>query len=209
MKIKLCQSDYMVIVLLAVITMAATSRAEEPPAEGVLPFSSQPDTYQRPEKRIFPLLNDKLKGRERELPPPFGVMAVTNWMDSDWKFESAAVSLAGSPFINLDAAANATMDLQIQTTGVKADLWVLPFLDLMIGMGHVDADAQLGLRDIPIHYDAAIGGGQTIRGDAIVPMEFNGDYYSFGMVLAGAYKRFYAAADTSWVKTNLSGDVNL
>ena len=31
----------------------------------------------------------------------------------------------------------------------------------------------------------------------------------FGTVLAGAYKRLYAAADTSWVKTNLSGSASL
>jgi len=136
-------------------------------------------------------------------------MAITNWMNSDWRFESAAVSLANSPYLNLDAAQNATMNLEIQTTGVKFDLWVLPFLDLMVGGGNVDVDAKLGLRDIPIYFDPALGGGTTVRGDAIIPMEFGGSYYSLGTVLAGAYKRFYGAADMSWVKTKLNGDVNL
>src|SRR4051812_28161221 len=105
--------------LLATGVVFAGSQGSPPPTQGTLPFSSEPDTFQPPAERIFPLFKDKLQGRERELPPPFGVMAITNWMDSDWEFQSAAVSLANSPYVNLDAAANATMDLQIQTTGVK------------------------------------------------------------------------------------------
>lgn len=51
--------------------------------------------------------------------------------------------------------------------------------------------------------------GTTVYGDAIVPMSFSGDYYSFGGVLAGAYKRLYGATDFSWVKTNLQGNASL
>lgn len=173
--------------------------------QGTLPFSSEPDTYQRSEQRLFPLMNEKMregiKKRGKEIPPPLGVMFITNWMDSDWKFTSAAVGISDNPGIQLDAAQNATMDLQIQTNGVKADLWVFPFLDLMVGLGHVNVDAQLGLKDIPL----SIG----TTGDAIVPMTFGGDYYSFGGVLAGAYKRFYAASDFNWLKTKLQGDASL
>lgn len=185
----------------------AEETASSTPAK--MPFSSEPDTHERSQKRIFPLLGEKARERGRELPPPFGVMYVTNWMDSDWRFTSASVSLGNSPYINLDAAANATMDLQIQTNGFKADLWLFPFMDLMIGAGKVDVDAQLGLRDIPIYFDPALGGGTTVLGDKIIPMEFGGNYYSFGTVLAGAYKRLYAAADMSWVKTELQGDASL
>ena len=190
--------------LALVFVLAGAVRAQE--AQGVMPFSGEPDTYQRPEKRIFPLLGEKAKARGKQLPPPFGVMAITNWMDSDWQFMSASVGLGGSNPISLDAAANATMDLQIQTNGVKADLWVLPFLDLMAGVGRVDADVQLGLRDIPLYFD--VGNG-FVLGDAIIPMEFTGEYYSFGTVIAGAYKRMYGAMDMSWVKTRLGGNASL
>lgn len=149
----------------------------------------------------FPLLADKARARGRELPPPFGVMLVTNWMDSDWRFTHAAVGISDNPGVTLDAAENATMDLQVSTTGLKADMWLLPFLDLMVGYGTVDVDAQLGLRDIPL----AIG----TRGDAIVPMDFGGTYYSFGGVFAGAYNRFYGACDFNWLKTRLDGDASL
>jgi hypothetical protein len=188
-----------------------TAVAEEavpppPPAQGTMPFSGEPDTYQRPEKRIFPLWSEKAKARGRELPPPFGVMVLTNWMNSDWDFERALVSLGGSNPISLDAAQDATMNLETQTTGIKADLWVLPFLDLMVGFGDVNVDADLGLRNIPVDFDP--GRGFT-RADAIIPMHFNGTYYSFGTVLAGAYRRLYGAVDASWVKTELESQVNL
>jgi len=187
--------------------------APTPAAQGTMPFSNQPDTYETPKSRLFPLMTDKMRTniakRRAALPPPFGVMYITNWMDSDWEFTSASVSLGNSPYINLDAAEDATMDLQVQSNGGKFDLWLLPFFDVMVGAGKVDVDAQLGLRDIPISYVPGIGGGTTTYGDAIIPMKFDGNYYSFGGVLAGVYKRFYGAVDFSWVKTDLNGSASL
>src|SRR5262245_22540848 len=82
------------------------------PSQGTMPFSNEPDTYEQSEHRIFPLLREKmgpkLKEREKELPPPFGVMFVTNWMDSDWRFQYANISLDGSNPISLNAASEAT-----------------------------------------------------------------------------------------------------
>src|SRR4051812_23315687 len=79
-----------------------------PTVTGTIPFTSEPDTHQRPPDRIFPLFKKQLvKDPNRELPPPFGVMVITNWMNSDWRFESAQVNLNGSNPITIDAASNA------------------------------------------------------------------------------------------------------
>ncbi len=195
-----------VILFIAFFATALHLRAEEGSAEkqGTMPFSSQPDTFQRAKKQIFPFLGEKARERGKELPPPFGVMYVTNWMDSDWQFQSAAVSVGNAPWIDIQSAQDFTMDLQIKTNGVKADLWVFPFMDLMVGAGKVNVDATLGLRDIPVEV-----GVNPAQGDAIVPMTFDGNYYSLGTVLAGAYKRLYGAADLNWVKTSLKGDASL
>lgn len=204
-----------VVAARSAIAADASAPAAAPAAtsQGTMPFSSQPDTYEPPQRRFFPIMSDKMAAniskRGNQLPPPFGVMYITNWMDSDWKFQSASVSLGNSPYIDIDAAENATMDLQVQTNGGKADLWVFPFLDIMVGAGKVDVDAQLGLRDIPVSWVPGIGGGTTVYGDKIIPMKFDGNYYSIGGVLAGAYKRFYGAVDFSWVKTDLNGDASL
>jgi len=187
------------------IALAADS---EPVEKGTVPFSDTPDTaYVK--KHMFPLWQEKLRAKGismNQLPPPYGVMLINNWMDSDWKFESAAISLGGSNPISLDAAANATMNLNIGTRGIKGDIWLLPFLDLMGGGGDVDVDVQLGLRDIPVSWSP--GSGYTYA-DAIIPMKFTGSYYSFGFVLAYAYNHFYGAADMSWVKTSLNGNASL
>lgn len=114
------------LIALAAPALAADSLAV---AKGTIPISEQPDTaYVK--RHIFPLWQEKVRARGlgRELPPPYGVMLLDNWMDSDWRFQSAAVSLGGSNPITIDAASNATMDLNIHTRGVKADLWFLPFL---------------------------------------------------------------------------------
>ena len=189
--------------------LVAAGRAEEPAAApNATPSSDMPAMEEPAKKHFFPLFAEKLRLKERkfELPPPYGVMVLTNWLDSDWEFTSASVSLEDSPYINLPAAEKATMDLQSATTGMKADVWILPFLDFMVGGGSVDVDANLGLIDIPISY-SPIGG--VVRGDKVVPMKFEGEYYSVGFVIAGAYKGFYGALDASWVKTELNGDASL
>src|SRR5687767_3602394 len=42
-----------------------------PASHGTMPFSNEPDTHDRGEKRLFPLLGDKARARGKELPPPF------------------------------------------------------------------------------------------------------------------------------------------
>src|SRR5688572_7048439 len=174
--------------------------ADEPAPGGIEPGKN----------RLFPLMTDKMrkhiKERARELPPPYGVMALGNWLDSDWDFIGASVSLSDSPYIEIPAGETATMDLQSTTKGFKADVWVLPFVDLMIGGGRADIDSSLSLIDIPISYTPGQG---VVRGDKVVPLRFDGEYYSFGVVIAGAYKRFYGAIDASWIKTSLNGDASL
>lgn len=192
-----------------VLCTAASALAQDSTAivRGDVPFTNVPDTMYV-KKAMFPLWMEKVRARGMagKLPPPYGIMLINNWMASDWRFISAAVSLGGSNPISIDAAANATMELDINTRGIKGDIWVLPMLDVMVGYGEVDVDAQLGLRDIPVAFD--VGSGYTYA-DAIIPMDFTGTYYSVGGVAAGAYKHLYAAVDFNWLKTSLNGDASL
>src|SRR4029453_6200815 len=104
---------------------------------GTIPMSDEPDVAY-PGKHFFPLWQDKLTPEQmRKLPPPYGIMALTNWLQSDWEFKSASIALGGSNPISLDAAEDATMQLEITTTGIKPDVWVLPFLDVMFNVGRV------------------------------------------------------------------------
>ena len=174
---------------------------------GTIPMSDQPDVAYVKAKHFFPLWQDKLTTDQfRKLPPAYGIMAITNWLQSDWEFKSASIALGGSNPISLDAAEDATMQLEITTTGLKGDIWVLPFLDVMATYGDVEVSAELGLRDIPLDFDP--GSGFT-NGDAIIPMEFDGTFYGVGIVPAYGYRHFYFAADMSWVKTKLSGSAEL
>ena len=179
----------------------AASAQDSTEVRGTIPMSDEPDVAYKG-KHFFPLWQDKLSSEQmRKLPPAYGIMAIANWLQSDWEFKSAAISLGGSNPISLDAAEDATMQLEITTTGLKADVWVLPFLDVMGTYGDVEVAAELGLRDIPLDVNT--------NGDAIIPMEFDGTFYGVGLVPAYGYRHFYFAADMSWVKTKLSGSADL
>jgi hypothetical protein len=187
--------------------LAGAAAAHAQDTTGVVPFSNEPDVSHR-KKHIFPLWQDKLTAEHmRRLPPPYGVMLIGNWLQSDWEFKSALVGLGGSNPISLDAAQDATMNLRINTNGVKPDVWLLPFLDVMVNVGRVDVDAELGLRNIPVDFDPVAG--EYTYADAIIPMTFDGDYYGFGIVPAYGVGHLYFAADMSWIKTDLSGSADL
>src|SRR4051812_2633735 len=106
------------------LSLAAAGRAEEPAATAGAADKSAVTVPDTPPP-LFPLMTDRMREkigeRARQLPPPYGVMALANWLDSDWDFISASISLSDSPYINIPAGETATMKLQSSTQGLKAD----------------------------------------------------------------------------------------
>jgi hypothetical protein len=152
---------------------------------------------------FFPLMKDLIKDRP-QVPPAYGVALAGNWVDTDWKFTSAAVGINDANVPAEQVAANSGANIRVGTVGVKADVWVLPFFNLFATVGNAEAKNQLVLRNAPIKFiPPGIGQpAQVVRGDVVVDFDLNGPYGTIGGVFAGGYKKFFASVDFSATNTN-------
>src|SRR5262249_35907772 len=152
---------------------------------------------------FFPLRKELAKDRP-QLPPPDGVGLLANWIDPDTKFTSGTVAL-DNPNVPVEAATNCSMDITFSTIGPRADLWVLPILNLFVVIGQTDSDNRLVMRDVPVGFlppTAANPAGQVVRGDATVDFTLKGPYYTLGGVLSAGYKNFLSTVDFSASQTD-------
>lgn len=145
-------------------------------------------------EHIFPLMADLVKDRP-EVPPPYGVSVVANWVDTDWEFKSAQVGI-DDPSLPVQAASNSDANIRITTSGLKGDIWVLPFLDVFFVAGRAHGDNQLILRGVPLNLVP------PVDGDVVVDFQLDGNYYTLGGVLAGGYKGFFSSVDFSATRTD-------
>jgi hypothetical protein len=153
-------------------------------------------------QHVFPLMKELVKDRPN-IPPPYGVAVVANWGDTDWQFTSASVGINDAN-VPAEFAANSSANIGISTVGAKADIWVLPFLNAFFVVGQAQADNQLLFRGAPLKViPPGIGQpAQVVRGDVIVDFDMEGTFYTFGGVLTGGYKKFFATVDFSATRTN-------
>jgi len=158
--------------------------------------AAQTENATEPHPRMFPLMKELVKERP-DLPPPYGVAVLSNWIQSDWRFNSANVGIDDAS-VPVEAAPNCTANIQTKTIGVKGDLWVLPFFNVFVAGGSVVANNQLILRDVPLDFIPP----QTVRGDVVVDFDLDGYFYTIGGVIAGGYRKFFFPVDFSATETN-------
>ncbi|MGL5008192.1 MAG: hypothetical protein ACRC53_12770 [Plesiomonas sp.] len=179
------------------------------------------------EERIFPIWGDKAKERGYTLPEPFGLnisyMNVRQGIQVDSiAFTGIQTHLPIQPnFLNihgnLDIGINPTVKQTSQhsdTKTLRADMWVFPFLNLygVLGKTQGRTDSLLDI-DISVSGHAQIGSLFPIKiplptfsiplKDIRFPLEFNGDTYGMGVVLAGGYEQWFALADVNYTQTKM------
>ncbi len=122
------------------------------------PRSPSPPDEPIPYNRVFPLLGEEMINRGYALPLPIGatLLGVNNIQEQHLSNLSVALAKGGdpskddlkeTPFVSFDNVRSYTRSKQL-----KADLWVLPFLNLFATVGkldgEVDLDVLLDLADI-------------------------------------------------------------
>lgn len=144
---------------------------------------------------LFPLWKSLLAGKE--FLPPYGVNLTLVDIQGTWDVESFSVSVDGHRIVGLSGTAK----VHPFTYGGRADVWVLPFLNVFAVAGGVKLNVQAVGEDLPL----GVGGvpPEVIRGDVLLDLDFTGSYTGFGTVLAGAWGPVFAAADGSAVWTHL------
>jgi hypothetical protein len=146
-------------------------------------------------QRALPLGQDWAKGRE--LPLPYGVSVTFYQQHQNYEVSSLALDASVLPPAFQQAFAQLslrTLDVDNDVTewNVKADLWLLPCLNLYVMAGLIDGTSAVDLRS-------------TIAG-AIIPeleIEYDGFVYGVGAVITAGYKALFGALNVTATETDL------
>jgi hypothetical protein len=151
----------------------------------------------------FPLLAEEARKRGYELPLPFGVGAVYNYLERDIKVTDLRIGINGafptsvSDFVNLGSRSHVNVGLG------RFDMFLFPFLDLYTLLGYVqNSSTTQGIVTVPRP--------GPIPGFRVFPFtagtNIDGFVGGFGAALGAGYKQFFAALDANWAQTDLGFD---
>jgi hypothetical protein len=159
--------------------------------------AQNPDLVLTPEQRdsilanydnVFPLLGRKAIERGFDLPKPLGINVLGLWVDQGIDISNIGLSTGDDPTQPIDAIQFGDNSSTVTTANLRADLWVLPFLNVY-GMGGIARANTTVELTAPIPLTSSVD--QT------------GNYLGFGLTGAFGIKRYFTAVDVNWAWTDL------
>jgi len=144
---------------------------------------------------IFPLWKSLLEGKK--FLPPYGINVVLLDLSGQWDVKSFSASVNGNQLASVSGNAN----VHPFTYGGRADVWVLPFLNVFATFGGVKLNVRATGLDVPL--GASGIPPEVIRGDVNIDLDFTGYYGGGGFVAMYAVQNYFASVDYSTVWTHL------
>jgi hypothetical protein len=144
---------------------------------------------------LFPLWKSLLG--DREFLPPYGINLVLFDLSGQWDVKSFSASVNGNQLVSVSGKAN----VHPFTYGGRADVWVLPFLNVFATVGGVKLNVQATGLDLPLGVSGIPP--EVIRGDVNLDLDFTGYYGGGGFVLSYVWKSYFISTDYSTVWTHL------
>jgi hypothetical protein len=144
---------------------------------------------------VFPLMKSLLQGKN--FLPPYGLNVVLIDLSGQWNVKDFSASVNGKQVLSVNGRA----DVHPFTYGFRADVWVLPFLNVFVTGGGVKLNIGVTGYDLPL----GVGGipPQVVRGDVNFDLDLTGSYGGGGFVLMYAWREFFTSLDYSTVWTHL------
>lgn len=94
---------------------------------------------------VFPLGADRARERGVTLPRPYGLSLVTSLLDEDLTLKNLQLSVEGSDLDTLQSVQVSSSSVSTKSVQLKADVWLLPFLNVYAFGGLLDSDLSLRL----------------------------------------------------------------
>jgi hypothetical protein len=170
-----------VMILLAI---SAQGQTTDPPAE--LP----------PPKHRLPFLAEEARKRGYELPQTFGIGLVYYKLQRDIVVNDVRIGRNGATPVSVSQFAKFASNSDVDNINIKADVWVLPFLNLYAIVGKVKNESATEIA-------VTLGGKQF---HTVVPTKIDAPVGGLGITLAGGVKSFFGAADINVAKADLGFD---
>ncbi|HYV20900.1 MAG TPA: hypothetical protein VFC25_17940 [Verrucomicrobiae bacterium] len=190
--------------LVAVLALAGSlARAEDDPGASPSPTPG-PATEEKHHR--LPFLAAEARKRGIELPRTYGVGLVYYHLERAIEISDVRVGRNGADPQSVSQFADLGSDSRVDNVNVKADFWILPFVNLYAIVGSIwnKSDTHLDVTLPPI-----LPGGTPREFQLTVPTTMEGSVGGLGMTLAGGYGPFFFAYDINVARADLGFDDTL
>ena len=158
-----------------------------------------PETVRVKLDRILPIWGSEVRRMGFDLPRPWGISAMYTHADNNVNFTSFELNGNQEGIEAIFDPEGSGIDVTAKVPLVRADVFVLPFLNLMVMGGNATAEGDLMIN--------TTGLGQIIGLDPIVEGHISLDMTMLGAgaALAGGYKNAFAALTYTYMTTKTKG----
>jgi hypothetical protein len=156
-----------------------------------------------PPKHRLPFLGEEARKRGFELPPTYGIGLVYYKLQRDIHVKDVRVGRNGATPISVSNFVDFGSNSDVDNVNVKADVWVLPFLNFYAIAGKIHNESAT---NIAVTLPPLQAGGEGRQFQSVVPTELDGTVGGLGMTLAGGVGHFFGAADVNVAKADLGFD---
>lgn len=170
------------------------------------PASPPPGASAAEKPRKLPFLADEARKRGIELPRTYGVGLVYYHLERAIEVTDVRVGRNGSEPQSVSQFADLGSDSRVDNVNVKADFWILPFVNLYAIVGSIWNESDTHL-DVTL--PAVLPGGAPREFSLTVPTTLEGSVGGIGMTLAGGYGPFFFAYDINVARADLGFDDSL
>lgn len=169
-----------------------------PKQDSATPKSPDEDRW----SSFLPLMKEEALARGYELPLPFGVGLVYNYLQRDIKITDVRIGIDGAPPQSVSQFLDLGSTSHVNAALVKGDVWLLPFLNIYSLLGYIDNEST-SVGQVTIPRPPPLG---NIVFDLSIPTKIQGVVGGVGMTLAGGSKHFFLVADANISQTDLGFD---
>ncbi|HJQ98066.1 MAG TPA: hypothetical protein VJ826_07100 [Candidatus Polarisedimenticolaceae bacterium] len=164
-------------------------------------FAAAADPADKPP--LLPFLGEEARKRGIELPATFGIGVVYYHLDRAIEISDVRVGRNGEAPQSVSDFAHLGSDSRVDNVNLKADVWILPFLNLYAIVGGIWNESQT---TIDVMLPPLLPGGAPREKTLTVPTEMTGTVGGLGMTLAGGYGPLFFAADVNAARADLGFD---
>jgi len=134
---------------------------------------------------------------DAELPRPWGIGVDFYTMDQDYDIKNLQFALPG---VSLSDPSQIQVTNEVMHYDLKADAWLLPFLNVFGVLGKVNIDTTVDFSQVEI-----IGLPFSL---GKLPVSFKGTVYGLGFTLVYGSDNWFTSVTTAYTETNTSGGLD-
>lgn len=154
-------------------------------------------------QRTLPLWADDVRKLGFELPKSYGVSAIGMWQNG--LFEINDISIGGISAVDdipfIERYGN-EVDSNITTVQVRADVWILPFLNLSFIGGRLSTDSDITLQFTPLFQALyELRTGDELPATVYAPASTSGSTLGLGLTTGFKYDSLVMSASANYART--------